>query len=1599
MKRQGAFLVVLGILLVVSILAFSVVFQLLRGDLGQIEPGQSLLSLRSGIGGALSPTSFTFWALLLSPFLAAGTFFWLLRGNRSWRSPTHLLGLFSFVLLLALVLGVVTPRLGPGAEALQDVRESSIKLDGLLERMQGLAGKLLQSMSGMQGYEGLKGTLERLLKELGSTRTDLGKLDIDKLDMDRLGKAFKELASALKDTPEGLGEIDPQTAEELLGLLKELGEEGLLSGTAEMNREELARSLQESISASGEEIPPELLALLGGLAGGMLESGVQVSPEGLNSGTTLSPEGGHEALEVPLFKVWGARYTGYLRQTVADTYDGRVWRDSDPASHRLYEGGALVSVPGAASFQAEVEIALEPIVPFAAGNLFTSLYPDTIEFPGEVFYDPEELTFRSGVGMGAGYSWRSVVLSFPGEVLTSAEVSYDARYLQIPYGISPAIVELAGEVTRGVASPYEKAVAIEEYLKSNYAYDFDYENAPADVEPTYWFLFEEKRGTCANFANAFVILARSVGIPARPVAGFAVAASAQEQVVTAAQAHQWAEVLFDGLGWVTFESTPAGGPSDRAPPSTDPIPSPTPTLEPTPGPTSPPLMPTIIEVAEFGDEARIGEPFTVHGWITTEQGEPVDQMDVEVYLNTAKRPGGTIIGQGVARWGEFSVQATIPPDLPVGVYQVMARAIPNQRYDGSWSDPPLTVMAPTAIEVEPPSAALVGEPVTIWGVLREEVSATPLAGHTIVMAGAEKPVATTQTDNGGRFEFKATSHIRGAEQYEVRFEGTQFYAASSSAVTLEYREPTRLICEFPDEAALGGLIAIEGVLLDGEEVPLPGLGLSLGVDSNPQAAGAVTDGEGRFSGSIAPQEAGGQRVYVRFPAQDYYAPSSAEDMVRVVSSTSMELYLDDRAVVDQPYPLRGVVFDALDNPVSTGKVALVSGAQPLGDVSLDGSEGFLVPYSFPERGRWPVRAQYSGPEFYDQAEAAAELEVFVPTEVSLALPSGVGAREQVVLAGVLTDDKGAGLGGQEVRIQIGTGDNADARTVTTDARGGFSTGYAFSQPGKYDIEASFAGSGLLLPSTASDTLEVRQVSLKPLGESVLVRGESNILVGEVLLGGQPLQGVTVDALLDSAPVGSAQTDVQGRFRIDYPLPETISLGTHGLEYRAARYESVTRLDIEVKARTLISVFALDRVRAGSGLRLKVLLLDDLGTPLGDEVILVEGFDSSARTDTEGVAEWGLSFPRETEPGPRMLLVVYAGRAGLMEARKEHAIQVLPPAVPWGLIASIAGGSLAGVAGAGALGYMGYRNRGRLRFLVGWFQAVAAFLREALRRLRARMLQALRPVRLRQLLSLFPSRPRWRGGFRRPAALFEGVISWLRSLLRRWPRPPERRQVADRQPAAGVEARAAEVAEAMPAKDSAVRDRHRDRRAQRSRIEEPRFPQVPPPFPDVWGVGYPFEVESRLVGDDGSAIGDAPVACEVDGSTAQSARTDDDGGMTFRLRFGTPGEYVLTVVFEGSEEFRPASARRSLRVVDYREEVVRLYHAFLERMRENGVEISREATPREAQEVLRRGGMDEETLESLTWCFEEADYSTHEVARKHYEEAYLAHSRLMEERGP
>lgn len=114
------------------------------------------------------------------------------------------------------------------------------------------------------------------------------------------------------------------------------------------------------------------------------------------------------------------------------------------------------------------------------------------------------------------------------------------------------IEELASDLTENATTDYEKAKAIEEYLRQ-YEYDRSVDLREEDnyVDS---FIFDVKKGYCVHFASAMVLMLRDAGVPARYVSGYMF--KTENDAVHSNDAHAWVEAYIKGVGWMTFEPTP-----------------------------------------------------------------------------------------------------------------------------------------------------------------------------------------------------------------------------------------------------------------------------------------------------------------------------------------------------------------------------------------------------------------------------------------------------------------------------------------------------------------------------------------------------------------------------------------------------------------------------------------------------------------------------------------------------------------------------------------------------------------------------------------------------------------------------------------------------------------------------------------------------------------------------------------------------------------------------------------------------------------------------------------------------------------------------------
>jgi transglutaminase-like putative cysteine protease len=129
---------------------------------------------------------------------------------------------------------------------------------------------------------------------------------------------------------------------------------------------------------------------------------------------------------------------------------------------------------------------------------------------------------------------------------------------------------IATRVTEGAPTMYDAVNRIERYLNRNFSYS---EKPRRARYPLNAFLFRDKFGYCQQFSGAMTLMLRMAGIPARVAAGFAPGSlnrDTGEFRVRDLDAHSWVEVYFNGIGWVTFDPTPAAAPAEAQAADLDP---------------------------------------------------------------------------------------------------------------------------------------------------------------------------------------------------------------------------------------------------------------------------------------------------------------------------------------------------------------------------------------------------------------------------------------------------------------------------------------------------------------------------------------------------------------------------------------------------------------------------------------------------------------------------------------------------------------------------------------------------------------------------------------------------------------------------------------------------------------------------------------------------------------------------------------------------------------------------------------------------------------------------------------------------------------------
>lgn len=295
----------------------------------------------------------------------------------------------------------------------------------------------------------------------------------------------------------------------------------------------------------------------------------------------------------------------YLRGTVLDLYNGRMWYDT--VSRERYGYAAMrwqqmrdtlldAALP-APDMRADTKQADIRVLQKMPSTLFVPQRLRGLEMgEGMVPYlnASSEMFITRGLLEGDAYtvSYEDYIAGQQGSDRLAGllQGAPDARADVLPgvYRQTPAHLQPTGVVaglTRSVVGdeqdPYTKASLIRQHLRDNYTYTLDVTDAPQDMDFVAHFLFDTKQGYCTYFASAMVVMSRMAGLNARYVEGFVVSPpeGGGTAIVTGQQAHAWAEVYIPAMGWVTFDATGTTGnlpPPPPEPPEQEPEPDPAP---------------------------------------------------------------------------------------------------------------------------------------------------------------------------------------------------------------------------------------------------------------------------------------------------------------------------------------------------------------------------------------------------------------------------------------------------------------------------------------------------------------------------------------------------------------------------------------------------------------------------------------------------------------------------------------------------------------------------------------------------------------------------------------------------------------------------------------------------------------------------------------------------------------------------------------------------------------------------------------------------------------------------------------------------------------
>ncbi len=249
------------------------------------------------------------------------------------------------------------------------------------------------------------------------------------------------------------------------------------------------------------------------------------------------------------------------RVAALENYDGRRW---SPALTLRLIGGTLGPVTGPV---------IDVDVSFLDDNLTLVPLPGApVSIDTAVETDPDRTVVRL------------IDTPAPGDEIAVVSNTAPTAGDAIEVGIAPRVVDESTstltELALGLAgdgNPFDQLAQLEATMRNEFVLDSQVQGGGLQQALIDRFLRDTQRGTAEQFATAFVLLARSLGIEARIATGFDTTTSGaappgpgEVLELTSADASVWPEVQLSDGRWLSYDPVPLNEATDGAPPPPEP---------------------------------------------------------------------------------------------------------------------------------------------------------------------------------------------------------------------------------------------------------------------------------------------------------------------------------------------------------------------------------------------------------------------------------------------------------------------------------------------------------------------------------------------------------------------------------------------------------------------------------------------------------------------------------------------------------------------------------------------------------------------------------------------------------------------------------------------------------------------------------------------------------------------------------------------------------------------------------------------------------------------------------------------------------------------